>query len=166
MKWKVFSTEYWVALSLLLDVSALLSRAHKSLRGSQLVWLAQGWWDSRGRCTTAAEAEAAKAGDDDFNISSHGYFLMSTNSARCMDITLKDLSLAAFHSVILHFSYLSPQYPLEWFGWVQLCISGIPTFACPWHFSGLFSLSHGVKEKCSRFTQGFFWLPLSLLSCT
>lgn len=70
MKWNVFSTKYRVALSLLLDVSVLLSPTHKSLGESQLAWLARGRWGSRGRCTTAAAAAAAataKAGDDDLN---------------------------------------------------------------------------------------------------
>lgn len=66
MKQNFFSTKYRVAVSLLLDVSALQSCTHKSLGGSQL---ARGWGGSRGRCTTAAAAAAAaaKAGDDDLN---------------------------------------------------------------------------------------------------
>lgn len=56
---------------------------------------------------------------------------MSTNSAGCMDSTPEDLLLAPFLSVVLHFSYLSPQYPLKRLVCVQLCISGIPKLACP-----------------------------------
>lgn len=63
--------------------------------------------------------------------------------------------LSPFLSVIFHLSYLYPQYPLNRLVFVQLCISGIPTLACPWLFSGLFSLSTVSKRSAGDLQRGF-----------
>lgn len=53
--------------------------------------------------------------------------------------------------VILHFSYLSPQYLLKRLVCVQLCISGIPTLACLFEWFVFFSLTVSKRRSTEVF---------------
>lgn len=152
MKWNVPFTKYRVALSLL-DVSVLLSRTQKPRRipaGGACLRL-RGLQRQMHNCCCCRQ---------DWRwwlklaLSSHTFSWVQPLQG-VWPLPRKDLILTPFLSVILHYSYLSPQYPLKRLVCVQLCISGRAILTCPSHFSGLFSLSSCQNVVQDIYTEVF-----------